>query len=160
MTSKDTYVILQQHAKKYMFVSTNKTVARRRRHSFKFQMLFSKTFIQAIQLDSSLQTISNCLVFFLFTWQLALSVYVLPRYTTSGTMMTLFVRLLIPYLIFLLITLPLGNQILFTIQHQNNQDAQMWRLSTEVESTAQLQAMGRFTLILRYELCSFLQTQL
>ena len=40
--------------------------------------------------------------------------------------------------------------------HDIDKDPQIYRLSTEVESTIQLQDKDRFTLILGYELCSIL----
>jgi len=43
----------------------------------------------------------------------------------SSTMMTVFVRLLHPYLVALLITLSLGNKILCTKKDQSEKDTQM-----------------------------------
>jgi hypothetical protein len=45
-------------------------------------------------------------------------------------------------------------------KNQNDKEVQMWLLLKEVTSTTQLQARGRFTLILGYELFSLLKTLL
>lgn len=94
------------------------------------QMLLSELCTPSIKFLSPVQptSISNCLIFLLFTRFLSL------RHVMSHTMVTVVVRFCHSYFVFLSITQHMTNNIIFSKYHQSDKDVQMNQLSAEIKT--------------------------